>query len=100
MSQPSQTGKVPVSQVRVTPFGRTIECAEGEPILSAALSQGYFLRYGCKHGGCGTCKVLVTDGDLEDSGSSFALAHAERIAGWALACSSRPFPTVSSTSPR
>jgi NAD(P)H-flavin reductase/ferredoxin len=73
-----------VSQVRVTPFGRTIECAEGEPILSAALS------HGCKHGGCGTCKVLVTDGDLEDSGSSFALTRADRSAGWALACSSRP----------
>jgi NAD(P)H-flavin reductase/ferredoxin len=79
-----------VSQVRFTPFGRTIECAEDEPILSAALSRGYFLRYGCKHGGCGTCKVLVTDGDLEDSGSSFALTRADRSAGWALACSSRP----------
>lgn len=79
-----------MSQVRFTPFGRTIECAEGEPILSAVLSRGYFLRYGCKHGGCGTCKVLVTDGDLEDSGSSFALTRADRSAGWALACSRRP----------
>ena len=77
-------------KVKFTPFDRTIECADGEGILGAALSQGYFLRYGCKHGGCGTCKVLVTDGDVEDSGSSFALAHAERTAGWALACSSRP----------
>jgi NAD(P)H-flavin reductase/ferredoxin len=81
---------VPVSKVRFTPFGRTIECAEGEPILSAALSRGYFLRYGCKHGGCGTCKALVTDGDIEDTGSSFALTHAERSAGWILVCSSRP----------
>jgi NAD(P)H-flavin reductase/ferredoxin len=72
------------------PFDRTIECADGEGVLGAALSQGYFLRYGCKHGGCGTCKVLVNDGDIEDSGSSFALAPAERSAGWALACSSRP----------
>jgi NAD(P)H-flavin reductase/ferredoxin len=81
---------VPVSRVSFTPFGRTIECAEGEPILSAALSQGYFLRYGCKHGGCGTCKALVTDGDVEDTGSSFALTHAERSAGWILVCSSWP----------
>jgi NAD(P)H-flavin reductase/ferredoxin len=79
-----------VATVRFTPFGRTIECAEGQPILGAALSRGYFLRYGCKHGGCGTCKVLVTDGDVEDSGSTFALTAAERSAGWALACSSRP----------
>jgi NAD(P)H-flavin reductase/ferredoxin len=67
-----------------------VECAEGQTILSAALSRGYYLRYGCKHGGCGTCKVLVTAGDIEDSGSSFALSPAERIAGWALVCSSRP----------
>lgn len=77
-------------KVRFTPFGRTIECAAGQPILSAALAQGYFLRYGCKHGGCGTCKVLITDGDVEDGGSSFALTRAERSAGWALVCSSRP----------
>jgi alkene monooxygenase reductase len=78
-----------VATVRFTPFGRTVECAEGQSILSAALSRGYFLRYGCKHGGCGTCKVLVTDGDIEDSGSSFALTRAERSSGWALACSSQ-----------
>jgi NAD(P)H-flavin reductase/ferredoxin len=81
---------VPVPRVRFTPFDRTIECAEGKPILGAALSQGYFLRYGCKHGGCGTCKALVTEGDIEDSGSSFALTHAERSTGWALVCSSQP----------
>lgn len=79
-----------MSRVQFTPFGHTLECAEAESILSAALSQGYFLRYGCKHGGCGTCKVLVTDGDVEDSGSSFALTRAERSAGWTLVCSSRP----------
>lgn len=28
-----------------------------ETILHAALRQGYNLRYGCKHGGCGRCKV-------------------------------------------
>jgi Na+-transporting NADH:ubiquinone oxidoreductase subunit NqrF len=76
--------------VRIAPFGHTIECAEGQSILRAALSRGYYLRYGCRHGGCGTCKVLVTDGDIEDSGSSFALSPAERAAGWALVCSSLP----------
>ena len=76
--------------VRFAPFDRTIECAEGVPILSAALSQGYFLRYGCKHGGCGTCKALVIEGDIEHGGSSFALTHADRSEGWALLCSSQP----------
>jgi NAD(P)H-flavin reductase/ferredoxin len=79
-----------VPNVRFAPFDHTIECAEGVSVLSAALSQGCFLRYGCKHGGCGTCKALVIEGDIEDSGSSFALTPAERSAGWALLCSSQP----------
>jgi NAD(P)H-flavin reductase/ferredoxin len=79
-----------VPNVRFAPFDHTIECAEGVSVLSAALSQGCFLRYGCKHGGCGTCKALIIEGDIEDSGSSFALTPAERSEGWALLCSSQP----------
>jgi ferredoxin-NADP reductase len=40
--------------------------------------------------------VLVTDGDIEDSGSSFALTAAERSAGWALVCASRPLSDMGS----
>ncbi|MDB5068874.1 MAG: hypothetical protein JWM18_5308 [Chloroflexi bacterium] len=79
-----------MAQVKVMPFERTIVCEEGQSVLQAALGQGYYLRYGCKHGGCGTCKALLVDGDVVDGSSSFALASSERVKGWILVCSSRP----------
>lgn len=79
-----------MTQVRVQPFERAFECAEGETILAAALRQGLYVRYGCKHGGCGTCKGLLVDGDVKEAGSTFALASSERTEGWILLCASLP----------
>jgi len=78
------------SKVTVLPFGHSFECPDGESILEAALRQGLFLRYGCRHGGCGTCKAVLTDGDVEGEGSSFALSSQERAEGVVLLCSARP----------
>lgn len=73
--------------VTLNPFGIEFDCGEDETILSAALRHGIGLRYGCKHGGCGTCKAQVTEGevDVEDA-SGFALMPFERDAGMALLC--------------
>ncbi|TCN37938.1 NAD(P)H-flavin reductase [Kribbella orskensis] len=76
--------------VTVQPFAQEIACEEGETVLEAAVRQGLFLRYGCRHGGCGTCKALLADGEVATSGSSFALSSGERAEGWVLLCSSRP----------
>ncbi len=78
------------TSVNVLPFERAFECDDGETILQAALRQRLFLRYGCRHGGCGTCKALLVDGDIAESGSSFALPPSEREQGWVLLCSSSP----------
>lgn len=78
------------TRIRVEPFGESFECADGETILDAALRNGFFLKYGCRHGGCGTCKVVLSDGDVEGAGSSFAVSAGERADGVILACSSRP----------
>lgn len=79
-----------MSKVHVLPFDRAFECAEGETILAATLREGLYVRYGCKHGGCGTCKGLLVEGDVEESGSTFALDSSERAEGWILLCSSLP----------
>lgn len=76
--------------IRVEPFGESFECRGDETILDGALRGGYFLKYGCRHGGCGTCKVVLVDGDVEGAGSSFAVSAGERADGVVLACSSRP----------
>lgn len=74
----------------VLPFEHTFECDAEERLLTAALRQKIFLRYGCKHGGCGTCRARLLDGEVEEDGSTFALASSERAQGWILLCSARP----------
>ena len=76
--------------IAVLPFERSFECGDGESILEAALRQGLFLRYGCRHGGCGTCKALLVDGDAVGGEATFALSSSEQADGWVLLCSSRP----------
>jgi NAD(P)H-flavin reductase/ferredoxin len=76
--------------VTVLPFEHAVECRDDESILAAALRQGLFLRYGCRHGGCGTCKAVLVDGEVTGEGSSFALSSAERAEGIVLLCCSRP----------
>ena len=78
------------TKVSVEPFGESFECVGGETILEGALRNGFFLKYGCRHGGCGTCKVVLADGDVDGEGSSFAVSAGERADGVVLACSSRP----------
>ena len=76
------------AKVTVEPFGETLEIEPGESVLSAVLRQGRFLRYGCKHGGCGTCRALLVGGDCQLSEqTSYALSDADRSAGVVLLCS-------------
>lgn len=77
-------------EITVQPFGDTFECREDETILIAALREHRFLRYGCKHGGCGTCKVQLVDGDVEAFTSAYALQPSERDRGTILVCQSYP----------
>lgn len=69
------------------PLGAEIEVEEGQTILDAALRQGIYLPHACGHGLCGTCKVEVTDGEVDHGqANSFALMDFERDAGKTLAC--------------
>lgn len=76
------------AKVTVLPFGDTLEIDPSESVLDALLRQGRFVRYGCKHGGCGTCRAHLADGDcrLGDQ-TSFSLSDADREAGVVLMCS-------------
>ncbi|MGB8406435.1 MAG: 2Fe-2S iron-sulfur cluster binding domain-containing protein [Mycobacterium sp.] len=77
--------------VTVQPFGDTFPVDAGETVLSAILRQGRFVKYGCKHGGCSTCRAEVLEGDFTQSdGTSFSLSDADRDAGIVLLCSTYP----------
>lgn len=82
-------------RVVLTPFNRVFECGSEETILEAGLRNGVNVHFGCRHGGCGTCKARVVEGEvnLKDS-SSFALMDFEREEGFCLLCSSVPLGDV------
>ena len=81
--------------ITLAPFGVTFECGDDETILSAALRRGVGLRYGCKHGACGSCKARIAEGEVDVAhASGFALMQYERDAGMALLCSAYPLEDV------
>ncbi len=82
--------------ITLLPFEKQFTCGDDETILQAAIRQGYNLRYGCKHSGCGMCKALIVEGEVDQEGaSSFALMDFERQQGFALLCSAYPASDVS-----
>lgn len=71
----------------IEPLGRSIEVEDGQTILDAALRAGIFLPHACGQGYCATCKVTVTDGEVDQgNASNFALMDYERDEGKVLAC--------------
>ncbi|MBV2132548.1 2Fe-2S iron-sulfur cluster binding domain-containing protein [Pseudomonas sp. MAP12] len=74
-------------ELTIEPLGQTIEIEEGQTILDAALRAGIYLPHACCHGLCATCKVQVTNGEIEHGeASSFALMDFEREEQKCLAC--------------
>ena len=74
-------------QLTIEPLGATIDVEEGQTILDAALRQGIYIPHACGHGLCGTCKVQVTDGEVDHGAANpFALMDFERDEGKTLAC--------------
>ncbi len=83
-------------EITLLPFGITFACEEDESILDASIRQGIQLRYGCKHGGCGSCKAQIADGEVDvEEASTFALMDYERAQGLALLCSAYPLSDIS-----
>ena len=71
----------------IEPLGATIEVEHGQSVLDAALRQGIYIPHACGHGLCGTCKVQVTDGEVDHGAANpFALMDVERDEGKTLAC--------------
>ena len=67
---------------------RDLYVAPDQTILEAGLSAGNAMRYSCAMGGCGSCKVRLTEGQVDMEEPS-CLSAEERAAGYVLACVSR-----------
>ncbi|MFJ7755527.1 PDR/VanB family oxidoreductase [Peribacillus muralis] len=51
--------------VELTDSDRSISVHEGETLLDALLREGVDAPYSCKVGGCGSCEVVVDEGEVE-----------------------------------
>ncbi|MDR3367951.1 phenol 2-monooxygenase domain-containing protein [Rhodoferax sp.] len=74
-------------QLTIESTGQVLDVEDGQTILDAALRAGIYLPHACCHGLCATCKIDVTDGEVDHgAASNFALMDYEREEGKALAC--------------
>ena len=78
-------------QVKISPSNRTFIVEEGEPVLEAALRQGYSLPHGCRDGACGSCKGKILEGEVDYGNyQPSALSETEKLSGLALFCQAKP----------
>lgn len=74
-----------------TADGLSFHCPEGDTLLRAALRAGIPAAYECNSGGCGTCKIVVHDGQVDQlDPDPPGLSDRDRRKGKLLACQSAP----------
>ena len=77
--------------ITLSPMGDTVSCKAEETVLAAILGSGASVRFGCRGGGCGTCKMRVISGQVAHGRCSAAvLPEEEKQSGWFLSCQARP----------
>ena len=79
------------STVELYPSGHRFEVESGETVLEAALRAGRSPVFGCANGSCGECRARIVAGEVEPVRfHDYAIAEAEKRAGYALLCSVAP----------
>ena len=80
-----------VFSVRIEPSGHIFEVSGNESVLDAALRQGYAFPYGCRNGGCGSCKGKILAGEVRyPQGTPPALRAEDANNHMALFCQAIP----------
>ncbi len=78
-------------KVTIEPSGHTLDVAEGESVLEAALRQGVILPYSCRGGNCGACGGDVISGSVHyPQGRPGGLSEQAEAEGKALLCQAQP----------
>jgi len=76
--------------ITLRPIGDIVVCRPDEPVLSAILRSGAKIVFGCRGGGCGTCKMRLISGTVEHGRCSGAvLPEEEKENGSFLSCQAR-----------
>lgn len=70
---------------------RMFRCAPGDTLLAGALRAGIGMPYECNAGSCGSCKITVVEGSVDDLQPNAAgIKPRERERGKRLACQCKP----------
>ena len=76
--------------ITLSPVGDAVACEREESVLAAILKSGASVVFGCRGGGCGTCKMRLISGLVDHGRCSAAVLPAEeRESGWFLSCQAR-----------
>jgi ring-1,2-phenylacetyl-CoA epoxidase subunit PaaE len=86
---PVLSGETSAVTVILDGLSATAPMPRDSTILDAAQSARTDLPFACKGGVCGTCRALVTEGEV-DMRRNYALETAEVDAGFVLTCQSHP----------
>jgi ferredoxin len=79
-----------VYTITLNPVGDAVSCGTEETVLTAILRSGASVVFGCRGGGCGTCKLRLISGEVEHGRCSAAvLPEEEKEYGWFLSCQAR-----------
>jgi CDP-4-dehydro-6-deoxyglucose reductase len=79
-----------VYTITLSPIGDTVECRREETVLSAILRSDAKVVFGCRGGGCGTCKMHLISGRVDLGRCSAAvLTEEEKENGAFLSCQAR-----------
>jgi ferredoxin len=74
----------------LNPVGDAIACGSEDSVLAAILRSGASVAFGCRGGGCGTCKMRLISGHVEHGRCSAAvLPEEDKQSGWFLSCQAR-----------
>jgi CDP-4-dehydro-6-deoxyglucose reductase, E3 len=77
--------------ITIKPSGHCFSSEGDETILEAGLRHGYTMPYSCRDGVCGVCKGKILEGEVDyGEYQPFALSDAEKAAGAALFCKTKP----------
>ena len=81
--------------VTFLPLGDAVVCRADETVLSAILRSGAKVVFGCRGGGCGTCKMRLTSGHVAYGRCSAAvLSEDDKREGSFLSCQARPLSNL------
>jgi CDP-4-dehydro-6-deoxyglucose reductase len=86
-----RTRTVGLYTISLTPPGDSVVCRPEETVLSAILRSGAKVAFGCRGGGCGTCKMRLLSGRVDHGRCSAAvLPEEQKRKGSFLSCQARP----------